>query len=118
MICIFTKKTIFNKKQHRKCFQKNLRWDLEVDFRAPKRSIILLKSKNLYNLNENRFQTTNLWCSVKPSLIIPSRRITYFKLKDSAHTTSSLDNQLLLDIRLNPLPDPRNLEYLFSINHF
>ncbi len=35
-----------NKKQYHKSFQKNLRGDLEVDFlRAPKRCIILQKSK-------------------------------------------------------------------------
>ena len=80
--------------------------------------IELIYTPVLRKVNENRSKTTNLWCSVKPSLIIPSRRITYFKLKDFAHTTSSPDNQLLLDIRLNPLPDPRNLEYLFLIKHF
>ena len=38
----------FKEKQFQKCLEKNVRGDLEVDlFRAPKRSIILLKSKNM-----------------------------------------------------------------------
>ena len=52
IICILTKKPKFNKKRYQKCFQKIL-GDLKVNlFRAPRRSIIPLKSKIFYDFKE------------------------------------------------------------------